>query len=638
MEPVRRPTNGGRRTVNERFLRVNLRFRLVYVTGAGHLSGGRWSAMASFSREDCAQWQDLAEHGEVLLCRFDRDGRLRHANGACTRFFGESEAALRGRRFTQFVELGDRHRLTEDLAAVEGGHHACQGERLSRRADGMLRTLLWQHQELRHRDAPDGWHAVAIDVTDLHAARVATDRLVHLDPLTELPNRRLFEDRLERAEARLRRDGTRFAVLLLDVDHFKQVNDSFGHAAGDALLRELSRRLAGTLRETDTLARLGGDEFAVLQPDVDCEASVDAVARKITAAAREPIRVAGHDVRIGVSIGIAVAGSPVAGSPVAGSPVAGSPVAAGSVDDSPVAAGARLLEQADRALYAVKESGRGFHTFDTSALGAAALSDLDLARALDETLVDGGLYLLWQPEYDLRNQRIAGVEALVRWRRPDGSTIGPGRLIPIAERHGLIQRLGDWVLDQALGRFAAWRSGGVDVPRLSINVSGLQFRDEAFAERVHRALERYGLPGHVLELEVAERGLGIDDGVLERGLERLATLGVSVAIDDYGTGPSSFGALRRFAFTRVKVSQELAQRALSGSDDRAVLRAAVSLAGGLGVEAVVEGIETCEALRSVRDLGVNSFQGYLLSEPEDSDAMERTLRDPRAVRARIAAA
>ncbi|MDZ7827757.1 MAG: EAL domain-containing protein [Gammaproteobacteria bacterium] len=573
-------------------------------------------------QQDCENWRALAEDGEALLCRFDRDGRLIHANNACARFFGAAPSELVGRHLTSFVEAGDGQRLTEDLLAIRDGHEAHQAERPSCRADGTVRTLLWQHQRVLRAGRPDGWHAIALDVTDLHEARAVTERLVYNDPLTDLPNRRLFEDRLQRAEARFRRDGTRFALLLLDIDHFKQINDSFGHATGDALLQEVAARLLRTLRETDTVARLGGDEFAILQPQVDREAGVDAVARKILATMGEPIRVHGHEVRIGVSIGVAVARPPSA--------------EGGTDGTHGDAIGKRLFEQADRALYAVKESGRGFHTFDTSALGSAALSELELAHALDAALVDGGLYLLWQPEYDLRNQRISGVEALLRWRRADGSIVGPGRLIPVAERHGLMQRLGDWVLECALAQFASWRHAGVDVPRLGINVSALQFRDEAFVEHVHDALERHGLPGHVLELEIAEPGIGVDGAAVLRGLERLAGLGVSVAIDDFGSGTSSFGALRRLSVGRVKVAQEFAERALDRSADRAVLHAAISLAGGLGVETVVEGVESAAALASMRALGVGSIQGYLVAVPEESVAMERMLRNPGEIRSRLA--
>lgn len=560
---------------------------------------------------DCADLRALVDGVDALLLTFDGEGRVTAANRACERFFGMTEEDLLGRHATTLVEDVEHERLQTELDELDASRAACQRERRSRRADGAARVLLWQHQRF-DADGGFGFRAVAIDVTELHDAQARLTELVYNDPLTGLPNRRLLEDRLRQAQASLRRDGERFAVHVLDLDRFKQVNDTFGHGAGDALLVAVAERLGALLRGTDTLARLGGDEFAILQPRVQSEASAEVLARKVTEVLGMPFEIEGHEVRIGGSVGIALA-------------------------EDPDLAPERLIESADRALYAVKDSGRGFYAFDTSELGAQALAELELARALERALEVGGLFLVWQPEYHLRRGCITAVEALVRWRRPDGEVLGPKRIVQLAERHGFMQRVGDWILEHALAQFGAWRASGVDVPRLCVNLSAHQLRDEALANRIRRALDRHGVPSHAVQLELAESGFISDERAMVTSLERLANLGVSVAIDDFGTGYSSFAYLRSFGFARLKVAQEFAERSRSNDDERAILRAAVSLAEGLGIEAVVEGVESSATLEELRSLGVESIQGYLVAEPEDTLVMEQTLRHPERLQARLEA-
>ena len=562
-------------------------------------------------RDDCTEAQALVDGIDALLITLDDDGRVRGANRACERFFGLPREQLVGRHCTELVEASERERLALDLEELDAHRPACQCERRSARADGAPRMLLWQHQRFIEDGVP-GYRALALDVTELHDVQTRLTELVHHDPLTGLPNRRLLEDRLRQASARLRREGERFAVHMLDLDRFKQVNDTFGHAIGDALLVAVAQRLRGLLRDTDTLARLGGDEFAILQPRVHSEGAAEILARKVTEALAEPFEVDGHELRVGASAGIAVAGD-------------------ASVPPE------RLLESADRALYAVKDAGRGRYAFDTSELGVKALAELELARALERAVSEGGLFLVWQPEYHLRRGCITAVEALVRWQRREGEVLGSRRLLQIAERHGIMQRVGDWILDQAFRQFGAWRAAGVDVPRLSVNLSGHQLRDPCLADRIRRALDQHGVPAHTVQFELAESGFVADERAMVAGLERLADLGVSVAVDDFGTGYSSFACLRSFAFARLKVAQEFAERSRSSEDERAILRAAVSLADGLGIEAVVEGVESAATLEDLRSLGVESIQGYIVAEPEGTSGMEQTLRHPERLRARIAA-
>lgn len=558
----------------------------------------------------CARYRALVEESGILFLTASQDGRIDFASTAAGKFFGLPPTALHGVRLVDLVESGERRQLSIDLDG-DAAASTVIAERRSRRADGSPRTLLWQHQRMPLEAGGFRWQMVATDVTGRDDQHALLGDLVYKDPLTGLPNRRLFEDRLTQAYARFRRDGTRFAVHLIDLDFFKQINDSFGHATGDAVLREVTRVLDSALRETDTLARLGGDEFAIVQPNVGTETGAEMLARKIQALLDQPLQIAGREIRVGLSIGIVLA-------------------------SDPAVPPERLVEQADRALYAVKDSGRGGWAFDTSALGEAALSELEMARALALAPEEGGLFLLWQPEYNLRRGAIAAVEALLRWRRPDGTVEGPARVVSIAERHGFIQQIGDWVFEHALAQFAAWRASGIDVPRLCINLSVLQLRDEGLAARIRDALQRHGVPAHVLELELTEAGFATDEVIVLKALERLAGIGVGVSIDDFGTGQSSFSCLRRFAFARLKVAQEFAER--SGSrDEGAILRAAVSLAEGLGIEAVVEGVESAGALQLLREMGVESIQGYLVSEPEESHGMEQTLRHPENLQARVPA-
>jgi diguanylate cyclase (GGDEF)-like protein len=427
--------------------------------------------------------------------------------------------------------------------------------------------------------------------------RALASRLTHQahhDALTGLPNRLLLEDRLGQSLAQAKRNQQQVALLFIDLDGFKGVNDTLGHAAGDALLKQVSARLADAVRASDTLARMGGDEFAVVLQEVRDTPSAMRVAEKLLEALRAPLRLEGRDLRVSASIGLAFYPED------------------GLDADT-------LLRHADVAMYRAKASGRNTCCCFTPELQDQMEARLDLERRLDQALADGEFVLHYQPQF--RGGALGGFEALIRWNHPTLGLVPPARFIPAAEESGLILPLGRWALDEACRQMVAWRQAGAGDLVMAVNVSAVQFEDPSWVDTVAETLQRHGLPPHCLELELTE-SLVMDPGS-EAGqrLARLKEMGVGLAIDDFGTGYSSLSYLHRLPIGTLKIDQSFVREFEPGAEDRSgpILQAIVALARNLGLSVVAEGVETETQRAFLQDLGCDGLQGHYLGQPAPAE-------------------
>lgn len=485
-------------------------------------------------------------------------------------------------------------------AHLDGQTEHLEVEYRVQRPSGAIRWVLCRG--LCTRDEGGRPTRMAGSQADVTRRKQAEERLVHEalhDDLTGLPNRNLFADRLRHAMNRQRRDAHRaFCVLFLDLDRFKVVNDSLGHAAGDELLREVATRLADTLRPGDTIARVGGDEFAILLEDVSDSSAARRTADRIVSALSAPIRVSGRELFAGVSIGIAHS-------------------AAGydSPDD--------ILRDADSALYHAKHRGGGGHEFFEPGLHDRASKRLELETDLRRALSRNELRLSFQPIVSLATRRPVGYEALLRWDHPTRGPVTPDEFIPLAEETGLIVPIGDWVLQQACLQARRWYDDADPTLALpiSVNLSPRQLRNVDFPSRVRQILEETGLPGKLLVLEITENAVMHNPDAVCVMLQELRALGIGIDIDDFGTGWSSLAHLRRFPVDRLKIDRSFVAGITSadGNGDLEIVRAILSLAASLHIGVVAEGIETAEQLNRLRLMHCELGQGFLFARPQPAD-------------------
>jgi diguanylate cyclase (GGDEF)-like protein/PAS domain S-box-containing protein len=416
------------------------------------------------------------------------------------------------------------------------------------------------------------------------------EHLAQYDPLTDLPNRSLLDDRLAIAVAQAQRAGTRIAVLYLDLDQFKNVNDSFGHSAGDHLLKEAAHRLTSSVRKSDTVSRQGGDEFVILLREIDSDEATALVAEKLIRAMSSPVRIGNVELLVSISIGIA------------------------SFPDNGNS-GEALLRKADAALYAAKEAGRKCYRFYSEDMNARAHGQLTLVADLSRAIERNQMFLEFQPQVSMGSGAITGVEALVRWRHPTLGIVPPARFIPVAEDSGLIDSIGNWVLDAACLQQAKWVREGTVRGRIAVNVSALQFRRQDFLISVAQTLERTGLDPRYLELELTESAVmqGID--IVREKLTRLNELGVKLAIDDFGTGQSSLSYLKQFPIHRLKIDQSFVAGLPGDKDDAAITQAVISMGHSLGLNVIAEGIETLAQADYLKSMKCDDAQGFFYSRP-----------------------
>jgi diguanylate cyclase (GGDEF)-like protein len=420
------------------------------------------------------------------------------------------------------------------------------------------------------------------------------------DPLTELPNRLLFHDRVHRAILGATRTGTRVGVMVLDVDRFKEVNDTLGHHIGDLLLYELGYRLTETLRQSDSVARLGGDEFAILLPEIEDEANALAAAGKIRQALSHPIAVRDLSLEVEASAGIAL--YPDHGL------------------DPEV-----LLQHADVAMYNAKSSRSGCELY-AETRHEFSPSRLRLVQDLRSGIANGQLELHYQPKIRLSDNRVIGVEALARWNHPEQGLISPASFIPLAEHTGLIRPLTLAVLDMAIDQCAAWRSRGIDLG-MAVNLSPRNLVDHELPHQIKLLLEERGVPTTSLELELTEDTIMSDPKRARDVLARLDAMGIWLAIDDFGTGYSSLAYLKQLPVTTLKIDRSFVTTMQEREDDAVIVRSTIALGRNLGLRVVAEGVENDEVMNELRQLGCDVVQGFHVSRPVPAADFERWLRE-----------
>lgn len=435
--------------------------------------------------------------------------------------------------------------------------------------------------------------------------RQLTDQLSHQaqhDALTGLPNRILFQDRLQQALAQARRHGWLVAVLFVDLDRFKQINDTLGHSVGDALLQQVARRLEGCIRSTDTLARMGGDEFTLLLTGLEDQQHALRVSEKLLDALKDPFRLEGYELFVTASIGISVF------------PRDGRDAAA-------------LQRNADSAMYRAKNQGNNNIQMFVPEIGATALESLEIENALRKALELGELQIRYQPQVD-QNGKLAAFEALLVWKHPRLGMISPSQFIPVAEETGLIFPLGNWVLEQACRQNAAWQKAGYPPVTVAVNVSAMQFTRAGFVDTVAQVLAQSGLAPSLLELELTESAVMRDVQESSRQMAKLRALGTGLSIDDFGTGYSSLSYLRRFPIDTLKIDQSFLRELDSEPNTMPLVKAIVALAHSLRLCVVAEGVENERQLEALRLVGCDRFQGYFIGEPLSVEAAGRLLSCP----------
>ena len=520
------------------------------------------------------------------------DSAIDFGNPAAARIFGCAPHQLVGIRIGELVgmpapdgNLGEAGAASAlDVAALPRGSLL---EVVGRRRDSTTFPL-----ELSVADLPEP-HRLVVTLRDITARKASQEQILYHathDPLTGLPNRALFDDRLASALKQSARHEQMLAVLFLDLDRFKIINDTLGHTVGDTLLVALSRRLCSAVRAEDTVARMGGDEFIFILRDLKSAEHAVKPAQKILEAIRPPFHVGGHELHVTASIGISLYPA-----------------------DGPGAD--QLLKCADIALYRAKERGRDRIQLYNPALNVRVFEQMVLEKRLRRALEQRQFVLVYQPQVGLDSGAVVGFEALLRWRHPELGLVAPDEFVPLAEENGLIQPLGSWVLRTACSHHQAWREAGHPALRLAVNMSARQFECNDLDQHIRAVLDETGMDPRCLELELTESVLMQEGDRTASLLADLSALGIGLALDAFGTGYSSLSYLKRFPITRVKIDRSFVSDIATSEGDAAVARAVIAMAHGLDVAVVAEGIETLEQLAILRRYGCDEGQGYLLGRP-----------------------
>jgi diguanylate cyclase (GGDEF)-like protein/PAS domain S-box-containing protein len=561
--------------------------------------------------EDVTERKRLEDHMRLAATVFENSGDGLFVTDAHTHIVHVNPAFCEITGFTPEDVLG------KTPTVLASGRH--DPDFYARMWDSLIKTGKWQGEIWDRRKSGEmfaGWQNIAAvrnsmgEVTnyvsvfsDITSRKQLEERLSYQanhDPLTRLPNRTLFHERLQRAVARAHRNQSLVALLFIDLDRFKQVNDTMGHLAGDLLLQQVSERLTGAIRQGDTVARLSGDEFTVILEDVQDPRDAAVVSHKILRMLAESFDLAGQEARISSSIGVALF-----------------PADAGDPQG--------LIKLADAAMYRAKHLGRNGCQFHSEAVNAQAFERLALENALRQALERGEFLVHYQPIFDFHTGQVVAAEALLRWRHPEVGMVVPGQFLPLAEETGLIVEIGQWVLHTACAQAKVWRDGGHPDLVVHVNLSGRQLRQANLVESVAEALESTGLSPKGLVLEIPE------SSVVDKGQEtstlfmRFAALGLGLAIDDFGAGYSSFAFLRRLPAKVLKMAQSFVRNVANSSDDSEIATAIVAVARGLHMSVVAPGVETTEQLRFLSSFGCDRVQGFLLARPMTADELTALL-------------
>ncbi|MBC7908529.1 MAG: EAL domain-containing protein [Rhodospirillaceae bacterium] len=564
--------------------------------------------------EDVTERKRLEDHMRLAATVFENSGdglfvtdahsHIVHVNPAFTEITGYQPEDVMGK--TPKVLSSGRHEpdfyehMWEELRAVG----KWQGEIWDRRKSGEM-FAGWQNIAVVRNSLGEITNYVAV-ISDITSRKQVEERLSYQanhDPLTRLPNRTLFQERLSRAVARAHRNQSLVALLFIDLDRFKQVNDTLGHLAGDLLLQQVSERLTGATRQGDTVARLGGDEFTVILEDVQDPRDAAMVAHKILHMLAEPFDLDGPIANISSSIGVALY-----------------PADAGDPQS--------LIKLADAAMYRAKHLGRNCCQFHSEAVNAEAFERLALKNALRVALDHDEFLLHYQPIFDFKTGKVVAVEALLRWRHPEVGMVVPAQFLALAEDTGLIVPIGNWVLKTACAQAKAWRNAGHGPLALHVNLSARQLREPELIENIAEALEASGLPPSALVLEVSESSV-VDKGHdTDAIFARFTALGLGMAIDEFGSGYSSFAFLRHLPAKVLKMAQGFVRNVANSTDDTEIATAIVAVARGLHMSVVAPGVETPEQLAFLASFGCDRVQGFLLARPMPADEIDEILARP----------
>jgi diguanylate cyclase (GGDEF)-like protein/PAS domain S-box-containing protein len=564
--------------VRERIVaRANRKLEEIFGYGPGemlghsardfHTSDASFLHLATLARETLWRGETFTTEWEALR----KDGST-----VWVRLTGHREADA-GERFDVvwiFEDITERRRMQEELLQAREELEQRVLERTAElsTANAQLQDEIFERMQAEQRI----WH------------------IAHHDALTGLPNRALLHDRLAQALVQAERNRGRLAVMFLDLDRFKSINDTLGHEVGDELLKEVAQRVRAAVRAADTVARLGGDEFVVVLHDIEDANDAARVAEKIVAAFVPPVQIGAHELRATTSIGIGLY------------PEDGDEAYA-------------LMKRADTAMYHAKRAGRNQFHFFSARMSAAAQRQFHIEHRLLAALEKGQFSLVFQPQVDYARRAVCGLEALVRWHDPEEGPISPAEFIPVAEETDLIQPIGAWVLRQALRQNRQWQEAGRPPLPVAVNLSPRQFRHRALVADVRAALEETGQPAHLLELELTETALAHDPDEAYARLEELAAMGVRLSIDDFGTGYSSLVSLKRFPVSKLKIDQSFVRDLCVDRNDAAIVAATIGLARGLELDIIAEGVETACQRDALIALGCQRFQGYLFARPQPAE-------------------
>jgi diguanylate cyclase (GGDEF)-like protein/PAS domain S-box-containing protein len=532
----------------------------------------------------------------------DADNRIIAVNRAFSEITGYSEAEAIGADPVMLRSNRHDHHFFQRMWSQIHETGRWQGEVWNRRKNGEVYPQWMTISTIRDdAGATVNYIGVFADISATKQSEQQLERMAHYDNLTGLPNWLLLSARLDHALGQAQRYGHKVAVLFLDLERFKNINDSLGHPAGDELLIAIGQRLQDRIRKVDTLARLGGDEFIICLENIPNAEAAALTAQQLLDMLADPFKLSnGHEVFTGGSIGISLYPD--------------------DADDS-----TRLIRNADTAMYQAKAHGGGTYRFYTAAMTRIAHERLDLEGKLRRAIEQEEFVLYYQPQIDALTNRIIGVEALIRWQHPERGLISPGLFIPIAEETGLIMAISDWTMRTACVQMQAWRERGVAPMRMSVNLSPRQFQDKQLAAKIRNILYETGLPASWLELEITEGSTMADPEQAVVTIKELKQLGAAIAIDDFGTGYSSLAYLQRYEIDRLKIDRSFIKDLPHSANDAAIVNTIIATARALRLQVLAEGVETNEQLAFLRGYGCDAYQGYLYSRPEPAAVIEERL-------------
>ena len=553
-----------------------------------------------------------------LVYMLDRNGCFTFLNDRVESLLGFSKEELLGKHYSELIDEDHLETARHVFNERRTGNRAANNvevrlkSRLARRGPRLFHAQsvwmeltamgIYADNNERTRDNFQGTYGTARDISERKEAEEVINFQAYHDLLTHLPNRALLKDRLSLAIAHARRNKRKLAVMFLDLDRFKVVNDTLGHSMGDRLLKAVANRLQSCLRRGDTLSRFGGDEFTLLLPEVRTRDDVVVIAGKILDRLSGPFVIDGHELFVGASIGIAL--YPEAG-------------------DSEEA----LIQNADIAMYHVKARGKNGYQFFSEEMNHKFSTRLSLERELRNGLAQGELSVYYQPQVSLTSGRIVGVEALVRWHHPRRGLVEPGEFLSLAEETGLITQIDEYVQRSAFKDVAKWRTSGLGDIRVSVNLSALQLEQDNFVERFVAGLEGASLDPQHVKLEITENILMEDMEVVIPKLRELRQMGVRIAIDDFGTGYSSLSYLQQFPINTLKIDRSFVGDIRADESDASIINAIVAMARGLKLDLIAEGVENRTQLRYLHSQGCSEVQGYIFSPPVPADQVQQLLRE-----------